>query len=225
MNTETKQSIGFGPLQKYKIVFLGDQSVGKTSIINRYMFDTFDGKNQPTVGIDFISKSLYFEDRQIRLQLWDTAGQERFRSLIPSYIRDSAVAVICYDISNRLSFQNAPKWIDDVRAERGPEVIVCLIGNKQDLEEQRQVSQEEAQQKAKELDVIYLEVSAKTGNKVQHLFKVIASSLPGAEVSQLMQNPLNQSVNNGTSQKSDNFQLESKNQQQENDKKKKSGCC
>eukprot|EP00605_Chrysophyceae_sp_TOSAG23-4_P002659 GSChrysophyteH1.ASY1.ANO1.2935.1 assembled CDS len=107
-------------LSKYKIVFLGDQGVGKTSIITRFMYDSFDKLYQATIGIDFLSKTMYLEDRTVRLQLWDTAGQERFRSLIPSYIRDSSVAVI------------------DVRNERGNDVIIVLVGNKTDLNERRQ---------------------------------------------------------------------------------------
>ena len=82
------------PMRKFKLVFLGEQSVGKTSLISRFMYDTFDSTYQATIGIDFLSKTVCLEDRAIRLQLWDTAGQERFRSLIPSYIRDCAAAVI-----------------------------------------------------------------------------------------------------------------------------------
>uniref|UniRef100_A0A8C1HHV4 RAB6A, member RAS oncogene family n=1 Tax=Cyprinus carpio carpio TaxID=630221 RepID=A0A8C1HHV4_CYPCA len=88
------------PLRKFKLVFLGEQSVGKTSLITRFMYDSFDNTYQATIGIDFLSKTMYLEDRTIRLQLWDTAGQERFRSLIPSYIRDSAAAVVVYDITS-----------------------------------------------------------------------------------------------------------------------------
>nr|CAG4651613.1 EOG090X01NX [Triops cancriformis] len=87
------------PLRKFKLVFLGEQSVGKTSLITRFMYDSFDNTYQATIGIDFLSKTMYLEDRTVRLQLWDTAGQERFRSLIPSYIRDSTVAVVVYDIT------------------------------------------------------------------------------------------------------------------------------
>lgn len=104
------------PLRKFKLVFLGEQSVGKTSLITRFMYDTFDNTYQATIGIDFLSKTMYLEDRTVRLQLWDTAGQERFRSLIPSYIRDSSVAVVVYDITSTASFANTSKWVDDVRA-------------------------------------------------------------------------------------------------------------
>lgn len=81
-------------------MFLGDQSVGKTSIITRFMYDKFEASYSATIGIDFLSKTMYLEDRTVRLQLWDTAGQERFRSLIPSYIRDSSVAVVVYDVTS-----------------------------------------------------------------------------------------------------------------------------
>ncbi|CAF4020452.1 unnamed protein product, partial [Rotaria magnacalcarata] len=118
------------PLRKFKLVFLGEQSVGKTSLITRFMYDSFDNTYQATIGIDFLSKTMYLEDRTVRLQLWDTAGQERFRqyikSLIPSYIRDSTVAVVVYDITNSNSFQQTSRWIEEVRAERGSDVIIML---------------------------------------------------------------------------------------------------
>lgn len=169
------------PLAKYKLVFLGDQSVGKTSIITRFMYDTFDSTYQATIGIDFLSKTMYLEDRTVRLQLWDTAGQERFRSLIPSYIRDSSVAVIVYDITNRNSFMNTTKWIDDVRTERGNDVVMMLVGNKTDLSDKRQVSVEEGEARAKEHEIMFIETSAKAGFNIKALFRKVASALPGME--------------------------------------------
>ncbi|MCO5613929.1 hypothetical protein L7F22_068209 [Adiantum nelumboides] len=169
------------PLRKFKLVFLGEQSVGKTSLITRFMYDTFDNTYQATIGIDFLSKTMYLEDRTVRLQLWDTAGQERFRSLIPSYIRDSSVAVVVYDITNRASFQNTSKWVDDVRAERGNDVIIVLVGNKTDLNDKRQVTTEEAEKRAQEFNVMFIETSAKAGHNVKTLFKKIAQALPGMD--------------------------------------------
>lgn len=169
------------PLRKFKLVFLGEQSVGKTSLITRFMYDSFDNTYQATIGIDFLSKTMYLEDRTIRLQLWDTAGQERFRSLIPSYIRDSSVAVVVYDITNANSFQQTSKWIDDVRTERGSDVIIILVGNKTDLSDKRQVSTEEGERKARELNVMFIETSAKAGYNVKQLFRRVAAALPGME--------------------------------------------
>merc|ERR1712227_973339 len=169
------------PLRKFKLVFLGEQSVGKTSLITRFMYDSFDNTYQATIGIDFLSKTMYLEDRTVRLQLWDTAGQERFRSLIPSYIRDSTVAVVVYDVTNINSFQQTNKWIDDVRTERGTDVIIVLVGNKTDLADKRQVSIDEGERKAKELNVMFIETSAKTGYNVKQLFRRVAAALPGME--------------------------------------------
>ncbi|XP_049597560.1 ras-related protein Rab-6A isoform X2 [Syngnathus scovelli] len=172
------------PLRKFKLVFLGEQSVGKTSLITRFMYDSFDNTYQATIGIDFLSKTMYLEDRTIRLQLWDTAGQERFRSLIPSYIRDSAAAVVVYDITNVNSFQQTTKWIDDVRTERGSDVIIMLVGNKTDLADKRQITTEEGEQRAKEMNVLFIETSAKTGYNVKQLFRRVAAALPGMDTAQ-----------------------------------------
>ncbi|KAK4592543.1 hypothetical protein RGQ29_016894 [Quercus rubra] len=174
-------------LAKYKLVFLGDQSVGKTSIITRFMYDKneyFDASSShviegltnlihATIGIDFLSKTMYLEDRTVRLQLW-------FRSLIPSYIRDSSVAVIVYDVASRQSL-NTSKWIEKVRTERGSDVIIVLVGNKTDLVEKRQVSIEEGEAKACDLNVMFIETSAKAGFNIKALFRKIAADLPRIE--------------------------------------------
>eukprot|EP00696_Hemimastix_kukwesjijk_P001653 gnl/Hemi2/12036_TR4114_c0_g1_i1.p1 gnl/Hemi2/12036_TR4114_c0_g1~~gnl/Hemi2/12036_TR4114_c0_g1_i1.p1 ORF type:complete len:229 (+),score=65.74 gnl/Hemi2/12036_TR4114_c0_g1_i1:83-769(+) len=173
------------PLSKYKLVFLGDQSVGKTSIITRFMYDQFDTNYQATIGIDFLSKTMYLDDRTVRLQLWDTAGQERFRSLIPSYIRDSSVAVVVYDVANKTSFLNTVKWIDDIRSERGTDVIIVMVGNKNDVAEKRQVSTEEGERKARDHNVMFTETSAKMGHNIKTLFRKIAAALPGMEAASL----------------------------------------
>ena len=155
--------------------------MGKTSIISRFMYDKFDNSYQATIGIDFLSKTMYLEDRTVRLQLWDTAGQERFRSLIPSYIRDSSVAVVVYDVSSRASFLNTSKWIDEVRTERGEDVIIALVGNKTDLVDRREVSVEEGDQRARDAGVMFVETSAKAGFNIKALFRKIAAALPGMD--------------------------------------------
>lgn len=165
-------------MHKYKLVMLGEQSVGKTSIITRFMYDTFDYNYQPTIAVDFLSKTVYLEDRTVRFQLWDTAGQERFRSLTSSYIRDCSVAVVVYDVCNRQSFTAVRKWVTDVKADRGASVTIVVLGNKCDLGDKRQVSVEEGEELAKELGVKLCEVSAKSGDNVKSTFKSIAESLP-----------------------------------------------
>ncbi|TEA19404.1 Ras-related protein Rab-6A [Colletotrichum sidae] len=139
-------------------------------------------------------QTMYLEDRTVRLQLWDTAGQERFRSLIPSYIRDSSVAVVVYDISNAKSFQNTKKWIDDVRAERGNDVIIVLVGNKTDLNDKREVTTQQGEEEAKKNNLMFVETSAKVGHNVKTLFKRIAQALPGMEGTDAAQQASNQMI-------------------------------
>ncbi|XP_047130939.1 ras-related protein Rab-6A isoform X1 [Hydra vulgaris] len=163
-------------IKKNKLVFLGEQSVGKTSLITRYMYDSFDSTYQATIGIDFLSKTLVVGEKKIHLQIWDTAGTERFRSLIPNYIRDLSAAVAVYDITSVSSFDQVERSIDDVRKERS-DVVIVLCGNKTDLTEKRRVSMEQGARRAKELGVTFMEASAKTGHNVKKLFLHIASAL------------------------------------------------
>lgn len=100
---------------KCKVVLLGDQSVGKTSVINRFIFDNFTGNEQvllfiiqPTVGVDFVSKTINVDNKTLRMQLWDTAGQERFHSLIPSYIKDCSAAIIVFDLTSNSTLIQTP---------------------------------------------------------------------------------------------------------------------
>ncbi|KAK6220836.1 GTPase Ryh1 [Pestalotiopsis sp. IQ-011] len=172
------------PLKKFKLVFLGEQSVGKTSLITRFMYDSFDNMYQATIGIDFLSKaSIHYHctlrrrDRLLRSAL----NTETNTSLIPSYIRDSSVAVVVYDISNAKSFQNTKKWIDDVRAERGNDVIIVLVGNKTDLNDKREVTTQQGEDEAKKNNLMFVETSAKLGHNVKTLFRRIAQALPGME--------------------------------------------
>lgn len=174
---------------------------------------------QATIGVDFLSKTMYLEDRTVRLQIWDTAGkhtasgscgparagapalclggpqnsvapccrfpfagQERFRALAPSYIRDSQVAVVVYDVSSRASFLNVPQWIADARAVQGSDAVLALVGNKSDLGADRQVSLEEAEAKARDLGVmVFLETSAREGHNIKALFHRLASALPHSD--------------------------------------------
>jgi len=166
------------PRSKYKLVFVGNSSVGKTSIISRFMYDHFDTNYDATIGIDFLAKTHTVGDKTVRLQLWDTAGQERFRSLIPSYIRDSSVAVVVYAIDNRDSFNAVNKWVDEVRKERDNEVMIVLVGNKSDLSKNRAVTSAEGKAKAEAKRALFIETSAKTAVNVPQLFDMIARALP-----------------------------------------------
>jgi Ras-related protein Rab-6A len=157
-------------IPKYKLIFLGDQSVGKSCIMNRFMNDTFTEEYQATIGLDFQSKNVQIDNQDIHLLLYDTAGQEKFRSLIPMYTRDANIILLVYDITSKDSFMHIPEWIKDLTNIKMEEVIFALVGNKNDLEENRDVTIEEGQKFAQEHDFIFQETSAKTGDGFSELF-------------------------------------------------------
>ena len=164
-------SVGLNPeIPKYKLIFLGDQSVGKSCILNRFMNDSFKEDYQATIGLDFQSKNVQIDNQDIHLLLYDTAGQEKFRSLIPMYTRDANIILLVYDICSKDSFLHLSDWLRDLTNINMNEVIFALVGNKTDLTENREVSPEEGQKFAEEHDFIFQEVSAKTGDGFSDLF-------------------------------------------------------
>ena len=167
--TATPQSVN-PEIPKYKLIFLGDQNVGKSCILNRFMNDTFTEEYQATIGLDFQSKNVQIDNQDIHLLLYDTAGQEKFRSLIPMYTRDSNIILLVYEINNKDSFIHLPDWLNDLSNVNKEDVIFALVGNKIDLEEKRQVSTEEGKNYADQNGFIFHEVSAKTGEGFSELF-------------------------------------------------------
>ena len=155
---------------KYKLIFLGDQSVGKSSILNRFLNDTFTEDYQATIGLDFQSKNVQIENQDIHLLLYDTAGQEKFRSLIPMYTRDANIILLVYDITNRDSFNHLPDWLKDLTNINVDEVIFAIVANKIDLNSKREVTPEEGQKFADEHNFVFQEISAKTGTGFSDLF-------------------------------------------------------
>ena len=156
--------------QHFKLIFLGDQYVGKSSILNRFYQDKFEQDYQATIGLDFHSKNVSINNVPVRLLLYDTAGQEKFKSLIPMYIRDANIILVVYDITNKDSFIHTEHWVNETKDLKREDAIFVLVGNKIDLEENRIVSTKEAEDFATEKGFLFYEVSAKTGEKVEDLF-------------------------------------------------------
>ena len=157
-------------VQHFKVIFLGDQYVGKSSILNRFYQDKFEQDYQATIGLDFHSKNVNIGGNTVRLLLYDTAGQEKFKSLIPMYIRDANIILVVYDITNKESFIHTEHWVNETKDLKREDAIFVLIGNKIDLEQNRVVTSKEAEDFAIERGFLFFEVSAKTGEHVEELF-------------------------------------------------------
>ena len=157
-------------IPKYKLIFLGDQGTGKSSILNRFVDDKFIPTYQATIGLDFQSKNVKIDNQDVHLLLYDTAGQEKFRSLIPMYTRDANIIILVYDITRKESFNHIPDWINGLTNVNFDNVIFALVGNKIDLDDKREVSKEEGIKLAEEKKCIFEEVSAKTAENFSELF-------------------------------------------------------
>ena len=157
-------------IPKYKLIFLGDQGVGKSCILNRFMNDTFTEEYQATIGLDFQSKNVRIDNQDIHLLLYDTAGQEKFRSLIPMYTRDAKIILFVYDVTSKESFIHLNDWLRDLTNVKKEEVIFAVVGNKIDLDDRIEVKSDEGEKYAKENGFLFAEVSAKTGDGFTELF-------------------------------------------------------
>ena len=160
---------------RHKIIFVGDAGVGKTTIISRIMGNPYNEIYEPSIGVDFMSKTIKYHGQNIKLQMWDTAGQEKYKGLIPSYVRNSSVVFVVYDISVKASFDNIPKWINFIKTIENTTLVLCA--NKIDLEN-REVKKEEGEELAKKENISFFEVSAKTDENIKNMFYNVVADLP-----------------------------------------------
>ena len=159
---------------RHKIIFVGDAGVGKTTIIARITESPFNEVYEPSIGVDFMSKSIKYRGQNIKLQIWDTAGQEKYKGLIPSYVRNSSIVFVVYDISVKSTFDNIPKWLTFIRSIENTTLILC--GNKIDLEK-REVTKEEGEALAQKEGIAFFETSAKTAEGIKNMFYSAVSDL------------------------------------------------
>ena len=163
----------------FKIILIGSSSVGKSSILQRYIQKVFNESYSCTIGVDFFMKSLDIGDKSIKMQLWDTAGTEKFRSITTGYYRGANAAFIVFDLTSKQSFECLNEWIENYYKYSDPnsEKNVVLIGNKCDLVDRREITQEEIDKFIKDNNIMYYETSAKTGQNIDECFYFIAEKL------------------------------------------------
>ena len=161
----------------FKIVLIGDTSVGKTNILSKYLSNEFDPDSKATVGVEFGTRDFQIENNKVKVQIWDTAGQERYRSITNAYYKGAKGSLLVYDITNPKTFENLDKWLSDLKANAEEKISVVLIGNKSDLEEERQISIEQGKEKAEFFKLAFMETSALNGNNIEKAFNELITDV------------------------------------------------
>jgi Ras-related protein Rab-11A len=161
----------------FKVVLVGDSFVGKTNIMSKYLKNEFHEDSKATVGVEFGSRQFNIEGHVVKAQIWDTAGQERYKAITSAYYKGAKGAFIVYDITRKDSFENVSKWADQLKSTADKNLTIIIIGNKTDLEDQRQVTSEEGQNKANSLESAFIETSAASGSNLDKAFEMMINEV------------------------------------------------
>ena len=199
---------------KLKIVIIGDAGVGKTSMIQQFVNRKFDKRYEETIGVEFQVKTFKINDTITKIEIWDTAGSERFASITKNYYRGADGALIVYDISNKTTFDNVENWFNDLKNACKEEAFIILIGNKNDLENQRQVSNNMLINLGKNLGIAVMETSAKDDYNINESFYLLIKEIYRKFVK-----------NNGSSNEKNDIGEGMVLKVENTKKKEKGGCC
>ena len=163
----------------YKVLLLGDSTVGKTCFLLRYCDKTFEDAHLTTVGLDYRLKSMVLKNgKNVKLQIWDTAGQDRFRAITKNYYKGANGIILIYDVTNLQSYENVKNWIAQIKESANQNVIIYLVGNKIDIkEEDRCVKTEDGKKLAEEFKLPFFESSAKIGININEIFEQIVEKI------------------------------------------------
>ena len=162
----------------YKVLLLGDSTVGKTCVLLKYTDKIFQETHMMTIGLDYRLKVMQLQSgKEIKLQIWDTAGQDRFRSITKNYYKGSHGIILIYDVTSLKTFENVKSWVSQIHEEISDKVVIYLVANKIDMDDLRKVTKEEGKKLAEELDIPFVETSAKTGENIDYIFSDISERI------------------------------------------------
>ena len=155
-----------------RLLLLGDSSVGKTSILNKYIANKFIENNIATLGVEYMDKTVDYNNFKIKLQIWDTSGEEKYRSITKSYYKNAEGLLVIFDITNEESFNHVKNWINEAK-DNNSDIKIILVGNKLDFENERKVAKDRAIKFAENNSLQYFETSAKSGKNIHKSFKAM----------------------------------------------------
>ncbi|MBA0608454.1 hypothetical protein Gohar_018344, partial [Gossypium harknessii] len=161
----------------FKVVLIGDSGVGKSQILARFARNDFSLDSKSTIGVEFQTRTLLIEHKSVKAQIWDTAGQERYRAVTSAYYRGAAGAMLVYDVTKRQTFNHIARWLEELRGHADKNIVIMLVGNKSDLEKQREVSTEDATEFAQKEGLFFLETSALAAKNVETAFLTVLTEI------------------------------------------------
>ena len=155
---------------KFKVVVVGDSGVGTTNLVNRFATDQFNKDSKATVGVEFKSKTYSINGKIFKIEIWDTAGQERYKSITAAYYKGAKGAMIVYDVTSKVTFDNVDKWYNEIKDKGNKNINIMMIGNKTDLKDSIEVTSEMGKSKATALEIPVMETSALDASYVKEAF-------------------------------------------------------
>ncbi|QCE09719.1 Rab family [Vigna unguiculata] len=161
----------------FKLVLIGDSAVGKSNLLSRFTRNEFSLETKSTIGVEFATRSVPVDSKLVKAQIWDTAGQERYRAITSAYYRGAVGALVVYDVTRHVTFENVERWLKELRDHTEAYVVVMLVGNKADLRHLRAVSTEEAKEFAEKEKIFFMETSALESLNVDSAFVEVLTQI------------------------------------------------
>ncbi|CAL9154841.1 unnamed protein product [Musa hybrid cultivar] len=161
----------------FKVVLIGDSGVGKSNLLSRFTRDEFSLESKSTIGVEFATRSIRVEDKVIKAQIWDTAGQERYRAITSAYYRGAVGALVVYDITRHVTFENIERWLKELRDHTDSNIVIMLVGNKADLRHLRAVNTEDAKEFSEKENAFFMETSALESMNVENAFTEVLTQI------------------------------------------------
>nr|GEW86424.1 Ras-related protein RABA1f [Tanacetum cinerariifolium] len=161
----------------FKVVLIGDSGVGKSNLLSRFTRNEFSLESKSTIGVEFATRSIKVDDKTIKAQIWDTAGQERYRAITSAYYRGAVGALLVYDTTRHVTFENVERWLKELRDHSDSNIVIMLVGNKADLRHLRAVTTEDAKTYAEKEKTYFIETSALEAHNVENAFTEVLTQI------------------------------------------------